>query len=588
MAALTWREVSAPSFGSANDLLRTGAQLQQNAFSGLGDAIAAAQKQQLADRKLADQGLNSQVLANALRVNNAGDYQKSLSDGTFLSGVDVSRLAPETLNALGSRASSLISQAGAVQNQGDARYKQQRTETLDQIQDAARAQQAARLGLTGPLAQLPPKEQLATVQAETGIVGGTLGNENRAFLNRTQLRDDNANEVGLNTATNIMRRSAGPLDALAQLEDMNDLTPREFAAANARLGQTFGNLYAPVSQGGQGAKPGTRSGSPFDATFNFQGTNQPISTMPIGDVLQVQDESKRTQGHSPMGAFQINKATLEDYGPKVLGKDWQSQEFTPEVQEKLSKAIFEDRKGGDLTKTWASLPNSSPGAYKDFTWDDMRSMIAQGETGQNLPSDKASLNLLTQASQQDYKRRQSQNNALGVTADIEKNFGDTRPAGEVLQDLKKNQFPDADLGDLQSIFSRVKRSNPDLSAADIGSIIARSVRDSAWYTPGTTSFGGGQGVDDATLRQNAQDYRTGKADRSAFGNQMTANEASKLDTAKQTYDNAAQNLMQLRQRQAIQPGISTERAEAAFQKAEAALKRALAAQRQDPNNRPTR
>lgn len=543
MAALTWRQVSAPHFGDSNSLLATGAQLQGNAFSALGDAIQRFQTQGMEQQRL-----DSDLASAALR-----------------------------------RAATQQTITGDV-------YKQNRLESLDAIEDAAREQQARRLGLTGPLAQLSPEQQRQVIAQETGITGGVLNNANRAFQNNVQARDDAANEVGLNTATSIMRQSAGPMDALAELEQMNDLTPREFANAADRLAKTYGNLYSPqgAAPAGGGA-PGTRSGSPYDATFNFQGTSAPISSMPISDVLKVQEQSRTTQGHSPMGAFQINKATLEDFGPRVLGKDWQNQEFTPEAQEKVARAIFEERKGGDLSKTWASLPNSSPGAYKNFSWDDMRSIIAQGEVGQNLPSDAASLRLLSQASQQDYGRRISQNNATGVTADVQRNLSDTRAPAEVANDLIKNQFTGANMDDVLGTISRIQRNNPGLSAADAGSILARSARDSTWWKPdGTTGLGGGIGFDDATLKQNIQDYVQGKADRSALSNQLTQAESKKLATAQENYDTAMQNLMSLSRRQQVQPGISTERAQAEFDRAEAALKKALAAQRQQPSSRPVR
>lgn len=582
MAALTWREVSNPNFGSSNALLRTGAELQQNALSGLGDAIASARKQQAA-------GIDSAVLARALQVNDPAAYQQNLSSGSFLAGVDPSQVSPDTIAALGSRSTALLGQANTRQNMADAAYKQTRTASQDMIQDAARPQQAARLGLTGPLAQLPVEEQRQVLAQEGNILSTDLNNVNRGFQNRTQLRDDNANEVGLNTATNIMRRSASPSDALAELEQMNDLTPREFAVANERLAKTFGNLYAPPEQGGAGVKPGTQAGSPYDTTFKFAPTDQPISSMPVGQVLDVQENSKATQGHSPMGAFQINKATLEDYGPKVLGENWKQQDFSAEAQEKLAKAIFEDRKGGDLSKTWAALPNNSPGAYKNFSWDDMRQIISQGEVGQKLPSDKASLNLLTQMSQEELKRRQSQNLSVGVTADIEKNLTDTRASGEIAQEIVKTQLPGASPDKVLGLVNKITRDNPGLSPADAGSIITRSARDSnSFFYDGTDNLGGEVGVDEDALKQNILDYKTGQADRSSSANTMTRNQAAALDASKQNYDTAAQNLLALQQRQRIQPGISTDRAQAAFDKAEAALKRALSKQRQEPNARPVR
>lgn len=579
MAALTWREVSNPNFGGVSSALQTGAALQSNAFSSLGDAI---QKAQLQQQKQAQATANSAVLARSLQEIDPAAYQQKLASGSFFAGVDPSTVSPDTFGSLASRASDLQSLAT---NQ----YKQDRTQSLDQIQDAARPQQAARLGLTGPLAQLPVEEQRQVLAQEGNILSTDLNNVNRGFQNRTQLRDDTANQNALDATMRAQRASTSAGDALAYVESIAEgLTPQEYATTVSNLGKTFGNLYAPPAQGGAGVKPGTQAGSPYDTTFKFQGTDTPISSMPVGQVLDVQENSKATQGHSPMGAFQINKATLEDYGPKVLGENWKQQDFSPEAQEKLAKAIFEDRKGGDLSKTWAALPNNSPGAYKNFSWDDMRQIISQGEVGQKLPSDKASLNLLTQMSQEELKRRQSQNLSVGVTADIEKNLTDTRASGEVAQDITKNQLPGADTAEVLGLVNKIQRDNPGLSAADAGSIITRSARDSSWYTGGTTSFGGGVGIDDAALERNILDYKTGQADRSSSANTMTRNQAAALEGAKEKYDNAAQNLQALQARQQIQPGISTDRAQAAFDKAEAALKRALSKQRQEPNARPVR
>lgn len=581
MAVLTWQQVANPNFSGVNDAFRTGVQLQNNALSGIGDAIKQVRQQQLGDA-------NAAVLQRALRVNDADQYQKALTDGTFLAGVQPGQVTPETLGALGARATTLLGQANTRQGMRADAYKQGRTELENYLSDAARGQAAQRLGLTGPLAQLSPEQQLKQVQGESTLLGSNLNNVDRAFRNVTQQRDDDVNQVGLTTATNIMRQSADRNDALAILETMNDLQPAEFAAANKLLRETYGDLYAQAQPAGANGKQGTRQGNPYDATFNFQGTSAPITSMPISDVLKVQENSLTSQGASPMGAFQINKATLEDFGPRVLGKDWKNQPFDAEAQEKVAKAIFEERKGGDLTKTWAGLTNSSPGAYKDYSWADIRGAISQGEVGQNLPDDPATLRLLTQAAQQDYGRRQSQNNSVGVTADVQRNLSDTRTTGEVAQDLIKNQYPDADTGKLVGMINKIQRDNPGLSAADAGSILTRSTRDSAWYTPGTTSIGGGVGVDDEAVAQNTLDYIRGQADRSSLANQMTAQQSQKLANAQTKYDEASQNLMALMARQQIQPGLSTERAQAAFDKAEAALKRALAEARGNPSNRPVR
>lgn len=584
MAALTWQQVAGPNFSGSNDMYRTAARLTDNAFAGIGDLLAKAQAQELASR-------DSAVLARSLAIGNSGDYQKALSNGSLLAGVNPAQLSPKTLQELGARGGDLVNQENTLSGQAARDYTNQRTQYENLISDAARGQTAQRLGLTGPLALMSPQEQLALRQGETSLAGGQLSNENAQFRNRTQLRDDDAAQVGLTSGVNLLRQSGDRTDALTNLESMNDLQPQEFDATRKYLENSFGNLYAQPSAapgGKPGAKPGTAGGSPYDTTFNFRGTDTPITSQPISDVLKVQQESKTTQGHSPMGAFQINKATLEDFGPRVLGKDWQNQEFTPENQEKIAEAIFNERKGGDLSKTWASLPNSSPGAYKNFTWNDMRSILAQGEVGQNLPSDAASLRLLSQASQADVSRRVAQNNSVGITADIERNLGDTRAAGELTAEAIKTQFPGADQAKLIGLVNQIQRDNPGTSAADAMSIVTRSARENKWYDSGTTSIGGGFAVDDTALKNNTESFTQGRADYNSQANKLTRDLGTKVSSAQSKYDEALQSLMQRSMQQQAQPGISTDRQERALEKAEAELKRALSKQRQDPNYRPVR
>ena len=92
------------------------------------------------------------------------------------------------------------------------------------------------------------------------------------------------------------------------------------------------------------------------------------------------------KGSSAMGAFQITQQTLQDYAPKALGADWKDQPMSAANQDKIAEAIFNDRKQGNLADTWVSLPDKTPGAYADKSWEEMRQVIARGEVGMDLPS----------------------------------------------------------------------------------------------------------------------------------------------------------------------------------------------------------
>lgn len=590
MAALTWREVSAPGFGGASSTFRTGAQLQDNALSSLGEALRQFQSDRSAT-------VDGQVLARALQVNDPNQYQQNLNSGAFLAGVDPSQVSPRTLGALGDRARDLLSAAATQQNMNQKDYAFNRTVGENNIQDAARGASANQLGITDPrLRNLSPEQQLQRQQGLVSLQGGQLNNQNRSFQNQVQVRDDVDTQAGIAAGINVLRNSDSAGDALGNLEAIEGLSPTARMRATQYLNTILGNINAPVGSGGaapsaKGAgAPGTRAGSAYDTTYKFTPTNQPVTATPIRDVIGLQDELKNTQGGSPVGAFQITQDTLKDFAPRVLGKDWESQPLSAENQEKISKAIFDERKGGDLTKTWASLPNSSPGAYKNFNWDEMRSILAQGEVGQNLPDDAASLQAMANESKFEVQRRTAQNNATGVTADIERNLTDTRDAPTIVQDLIKTRFPNADAGDLLRAITRGKRNNPGLSDADVASAIARSASDSSSWNPldGTTNFGGGVGVDDEVLQSNLESLRTGKADYLSQDNQRTRNQGQQVEQAQNALDQAMQDLTALQARQRLKPGISTESAERKLDRATQQLQRVLSRQQQDPSFRPVR
>jgi len=123
--------------------------------------------------------------------------------------------------------------------------------------------------------------------------------------------------------------------------------------------------------------------------------DKPIPDMTIGEVLDfgrntliprskaagVGRDQRGVLGSSASGAFQFTGETLRRLAPKVLGDDWQQRTFEPAVQDQLARALFEETKGGNLKKIWASLDDSSPGAYANTPWSKMRGIIMRGESG---------------------------------------------------------------------------------------------------------------------------------------------------------------------------------------------------------------
>ena len=118
---------------------------------------------------------------------------------------------------------------------------------------------------------------------------------------------------------------------------------------------------------------------------------KPISQSTIGEVQDFQRNTliPKTRGQigkgprigtGAVGTYQFTYGTLQEIAPKVLGPNWRNTTFTPDVQEQLAKALYEERKGGNLKDTWAGLPSNRPGQYTNVPWEQVRNKIIQVES----------------------------------------------------------------------------------------------------------------------------------------------------------------------------------------------------------------
>lgn len=149
----------------------------------------------------------------------------------------------------------------------------------------------------------------------------------------------------------------------------------------------------PGTGGAPGLVGGARGGADTVYGFGQYGSpDKPLSGLTIGEV---QDFQKNTlipatrgkigagpdKGTGAVGTYQITYGTLQKYAPRVLGPNWRNTPFTPEVQDQLARAIYEDVKGGDLKQTWAGMPSNRPGQYANVPWEQVRGKIAAVESG---------------------------------------------------------------------------------------------------------------------------------------------------------------------------------------------------------------
>lgn len=394
MAQITWRNVDGPDYRGSLDGIRAFGALLNNSTDNLSKALGGFQA--------ADQAqVGNEVLQRALQITDPTAYNRALTDGSILGNVDVNRLSPETLAALGSRQGDLVRQAGQQLSTQKGQYdfnQQQANDTRLATADralrnlntaalsgdpraiAAAYQAAEATGLTA--AQL----QDATKGAQ-GVQGSTLSNQGRATSNLSSqyqlgktMSDDAAKALAADVLMNARSGAVSERGVQENLGSMwGNLPPDVKRLLAPQLGLGMGGIAAP--QASAPGTQGTRNGNSYDVTYKFTPTAQPLTSMSLGDVTTMQTDMIRDLGGSPVGRYQFTKDTLEQYGPKVLGENWRSQPMNAENQEKLAEALYNDRRGGDITKTWAALTNKTPGAYKDIPWSQARQEIAQGEVG---------------------------------------------------------------------------------------------------------------------------------------------------------------------------------------------------------------
>lgn len=563
MAQITWRNVDAPNFSGVGDSIRTFSGLLGNATAGLGDALGNFQN-------AARQEVGNQVMQNALQYQDPTEYRNALASGALFQGVDPSLISNRTLENLDNRAGNLLDQATQQQALDYNTYRTSRMQDLDARGDAASPalRQLALAYQTGDptaIAQAQqqyggvldslPADQVQEIMGRLQNQGGNAIGQRRDLFNLgTNMRDDADSQAAISVLSQIVRGAENPNDARILAEAYSkQLSPTAQARLQGLLAQQYPGTYGNNVTSAPGTA-GTRSGSPFDVTYQFQGTSKPITQMSIGEVTNHQANMISSQGASPVGAYQINKATLEDFAPKVLGENWRNMPLSPENQDKIGEAIFNARKNGNLKDTWAALPDSTVGAYKNRTWDEMKGLIAQAEVG----ADPLALQRATQGNQAVSNlatgmigTRLMENNAVGNVPDYLRTLGDTATPGEVVNRLLENDFKGADrnwvLARVNEIAQRAGVS-PAMAATVMQRAQTNVPENMIWRgLQGLNPFISNEAGNGTRLNDDAVDQMVGALQRGepleqSVRNLSTAQAAQNVQAAQQAYDTALAQL----------------------------------------------
>lgn len=395
---LTWRDVAAPDFNTGLRAINTaGANISQG-FDTIGNALGNFQTYRQGQAA-------NEVLNNAAGFSDPTKLRSAIADGSLFGGIDRSLVTPQTLAALNAQPGTLLDQ-GLTQER--LTHAQQIDPLLTQGQGLVNQHQAITNQFDTAADPLRLKGLALTnsrTAAETGLTGAQTKDLNQrtdqsgtSYARGTQEYDDQQAAVQLinqlktqtNTPDDVQNLISSPaVQALSPGARQNVVNAAQSFLSGSPAPAGAGPGTRGIA-GAAGAIPGSQAASPFTAIPGYmaQPGDPDITTMKIGDVQNYQTNTllKRSPGPglapaTSIGAFQINRDTITQYGPKALGSDWKNQVLTPENQDKIARAIFEDNKNGNLKDQWSSLPNAKAGAYKDKTWEEMRPVIMAGETG---------------------------------------------------------------------------------------------------------------------------------------------------------------------------------------------------------------
>lgn len=563
MTQITWRNVDAPNFSGVGDSIRSFSGLLGNATAGLSDALGNFQT-------AARQEVGNQVMQNALQYQDPTEYRNALASGALFQGVDPSLISNRTLENLDNRTGNLLNQATQQQALDYNTYRTGRMQDLDARGDAA-SPALRQLALAyqsgdpttianaqqqyGGVLDSLPADQVQEIMGRLQSQGSNAIGQRRDLFNLgTNMRDDADSQAAIGALSQIVRGAENPNDARILAEAYSrGLSPTAQARLQGLLAQQYPGTYGNNVTSAPGTA-GTRSGSPFDVTYQFQGTSKPITQMSIGEVTNHQANMISTQGASPVGAYQINKATLEDFAPKVLGENWRNMPLSPENQDKIGEAIFNARKNGNLKDTWAALPDSSVGAYKNRTWNEMKGLIAQAEVGANplavqqaAQGNQAVSNLATGM----IGTRLMENNTVGNVPDYLRTLGDTATPGEVVNRLLENDFKGADrnwvLARVNEIAQRAGVS-PAMAATVMQRAQTNVPENMIWRgLQGLNPFISNEAGNGTRLNDDAVDQMVGALQRGepleqSVRNLSTAQAAQNVQAAQQAYDAAMAQL----------------------------------------------
>lgn len=599
--ALTWREVSAPDLSTSLRGYEMFGRGIENALGGLRNTLndIDAQKTQEASQGLMLQALQAQD-PDAVRA--------------IVAGADPRRVNTAAIALLGQRPGQILTE----QNQALSLKGAQRTDDQAVAFDALQRDQAEAERQASTTGKVDPA-LLARIDAAQSSIGARNAMLSRAGIRdadiwgidrtgklqdqkirgdqNTRAWNDDARAQGRygmdrtefdwrsqDRATSQLAEQLAPeiFDRGLDQEGIRSLIMQQDPRVRGALlrqasAYGYGNVFQPqdfglAAGGGTGTPAGTNA-NPWDTVVGNGAYGQPpkpLSSMSLGEVMDfgkntlipntkaagVGRDSRGLLGSSASGTYQITQSTLQSYAPKVLGANWRSQTFTPQVQDRIAQAIFNDNKGSAqaLKGQWASLSLAEAERVRKLPWDQARQVIAAGETSASAAAFQRAdgLTSLATAKGTQIRNAQDQNDPVFqiYNAGLDKAGVSTEDVATKLTNGSLKGIPVAYARDrIQEI---VSQSGGRLNPTQAGELLAKNIqtnnslynrvtgRGSFWGDTfgGATNLAGGRVLNQAGLDADIKKVLTGNPTDRAQAITVREGLTSQLAAAQQRADAA--------------------------------------------------
>lgn len=568
MSVLTWRNVDSPNLSGSALAVGQATRGLGSSFNDFANAIGQFGQAQT-DRA------DAAAIQAASRITDSEAYNKALQSGTLLSdaGIDPNMISGRAAEMLASRQSALLDndyRNSLIENQRQdnqlARERFEMDKLNNQFINTRDSYRFGREKLGDQREDLARNEQLAAqdlmyqVQQSGSDAAGA-----RALVGQANVPDrvKQAALRGLNLLTNPVARYPGGVPGAG------------IGGADAVYGHgRYGMPEVPLSQGS------------FGQAYDFGQTLIPATRGQVG--------AGADKGTSAVGAYQFIGSTMETYAKKVFGENWRDVPFTFENQSKIAEALFNEAKDGNLQAVWAGLPDATPGAYKNMSFEEFQREVLPLESGMTLDEIRQQDSLARQA---DTRARIEQTTLLADSVDKGMAGNAAQRLGSIELDQyfkdSNNKDPDTSraaadatkkypslkgtpLNDvtkwLDTIMMTANEMGTPITAAQATHVLGASMSPSSYLS--IHPFNGaesGMHFDEDKMEQTLIDLSQGGNLGRDLVNKQIAADRGKLNNASQVLANAVKNAEYIRERDAAGlPVAASDRA-----KVEANLEKAL-------------